>query len=42
MPMGIAPGDEVIVRAMTFIATASVVKRVGTKLVFIDCDPDSF
>jgi UDP-4-amino-4-deoxy-L-arabinose-oxoglutarate aminotransferase len=37
----IGPGDEVIVPAMTFIATANVVELVGAKPVFIDCDPDT-
>ena len=41
LAMGIGPGDEVIVPAMTFIATANVVELVGAKPVFIDCDPDT-
>jgi UDP-4-amino-4-deoxy-L-arabinose-oxoglutarate aminotransferase len=39
--MDIGPGDEVIVPAMTFIATANVVELVGAKPVFIDCDPET-
>jgi UDP-4-amino-4-deoxy-L-arabinose-oxoglutarate aminotransferase len=39
--MDIGPGDEVIVPAMTFIATANIVELVGAKPVFIDCDPDT-
>jgi len=39
--MDIGPGDEVIVPAMTFIATANVVELVGAKPVFVDCDPDT-
>jgi UDP-4-amino-4-deoxy-L-arabinose-oxoglutarate aminotransferase len=39
--MDIGPGDEVIVPAMTFIATANVIELVGAKPVFIDCDPDT-
>jgi dTDP-4-amino-4,6-dideoxygalactose transaminase len=39
LAMDIGPGDEVIVPAMTFIATANVVELVGAKPVFIDCDP---
>jgi UDP-4-amino-4-deoxy-L-arabinose-oxoglutarate aminotransferase len=41
LAMDIGPGDEVIVPAMTFIATANVVELVGAKPVFIDCDPDT-
>jgi len=41
LAMEIGPGDEVIVPAMTFIATANVVELVGAKPVFIDCDPDT-
>ena len=39
LALDIGPGDEVIVPAMTFIATANVVELVGAKPVFIDCDP---
>jgi UDP-4-amino-4-deoxy-L-arabinose-oxoglutarate aminotransferase len=41
LAMDIGPGDEVIVPAMTFIATANVVELVGAKPIFIDCDPDT-
>ena len=41
LAMDIGPGDEVIVPAMTFIATANVVELVGANPVFIDCDPDT-
>jgi len=35
----IGAGDEVIVPAMTFAATANVVLRVGAKPVFVDVEP---
>ena len=35
---GIGPGDEVIVPAMTFVATANVVLRLGAKPVLVDVD----
>jgi dTDP-4-amino-4,6-dideoxygalactose transaminase len=38
LALDIGPGDEVIVPAMTFIATANVVELVGAKPVFVDCD----
>jgi UDP-4-amino-4-deoxy-L-arabinose-oxoglutarate aminotransferase len=41
LALDIGPGDEVIVPAMTFVATANVVELVGAMPVFIDCDPDT-
>ena len=41
LALDIGPGDEVIVPAMTFIATANVVELVGAKPVFVDCDPNT-
>lgn len=40
--LGVGPGDEVIVPAYTYTATASVVAHVGAKIVMIDCAPNSF
>jgi dTDP-4-amino-4,6-dideoxygalactose transaminase len=37
---GIGPGDEVIVPAHTFVATASAVVNVGARAVLVDVGPD--
>jgi dTDP-4-amino-4,6-dideoxygalactose transaminase len=39
---GVGPGDEVIVPAYTYTASASVVVHVGATLVMVDCAKDSF
>ncbi len=39
--LGIGPGDEVIVPAYTYTATASVVQHVEAKLVMVDSQKDS-
>lgn len=38
--LGVGPGDEVIVPAHTFVATASAVANVGAKPVLVDVRPD--
>lgn len=38
---GIGPGDEVVVPALTFAATANVVVHCGARPVFADVDPSS-
>ena len=39
--LGIGPGDEVLVPAYTYTASASVVCHVGARPVLIDCQKDS-
>lgn len=39
LALGIEPGDEVIIPANTFIATAWGVSHTGAIPVFVDCDP---
>jgi len=38
---GIGPGDEVLVPAMTFVATVNVVLHCGAVPVFVDVDPET-
>lgn len=40
--LGIGEGDEVIVPAYTYTASASPIAHVGAKIVFVDSQPDSF
>lgn len=39
--IGVGPGDEVIVPAWTFTATAEVVRYLGAQPVIVDVDPDT-
>lgn len=41
LSLDIKPGDEVIVPAMSFIATSNIVSLLGATPVFIDVDPDT-
>jgi perosamine synthetase len=41
LALGIGPGDEVLVPAYTFPATANVVVLVGARPVLVDVDPDT-
>jgi dTDP-4-amino-4,6-dideoxygalactose transaminase len=38
---GVRPGDEVLVPALTFIASASAIVRVGAIPIFVDSDPET-
>ena len=40
--LGIGPGDEVIVPAYTYTASASVVNHVGAKIIMVDCEQGKF
>lgn len=42
MALDIGHGDEVILQANTFIATALAVSSVGAKVVLVDCEPGSY
>jgi dTDP-4-amino-4,6-dideoxygalactose transaminase len=37
--LDIGPGDEVIVPAMTFVASANAVEHIGARPVLVDCEP---
>lgn len=39
---GVGPGDEVIVPAYTYSATANIVIHVGAKPILVDCEKGSF
>jgi UDP-4-amino-4-deoxy-L-arabinose-oxoglutarate aminotransferase len=41
LALGVGPDDEVIVPAMTFIATANVAEILGARPVFVDVDPET-
>lgn len=40
--LGLGPGDEVIVPALTWVATANVVEHLGATVVFCDVDLETF
>jgi dTDP-4-amino-4,6-dideoxygalactose transaminase len=42
MALGLKPGDEVIVPAFTYVATAEVIGLLGLSPVMTDVDPDTF
>jgi dTDP-4-amino-4,6-dideoxygalactose transaminase len=37
--LNLGPGDEVLVPAMTFVASANAVEHIGARPVLVDCDP---
>ena len=39
--VGIGPGDEVVLPANTFVATAEAVARIGARPVLVDVDPQA-
>jgi dTDP-4-amino-4,6-dideoxygalactose transaminase len=42
LALGVGPGDEVIVPAYTFPATANVVELAGARAVLVDIEPETF
>lgn len=42
LALGVGPGDEVIVPAFTYFASASAVTQIGAKPVFADVEPTRF
>ncbi len=42
LALGVGPGDDVIVPAFSYPATANVVELAGAKPVFVDCEPGGF
>ena len=41
MALDLAPGDSVVVPAMTFLATANAARYVGAEVIFADVDPET-
>lgn len=41
LALGAGPGDEILVPALTYVATANAVRHVGAEPVFVDVDPET-
>ena len=42
LPLGLKPGDEVIVSDFSYIATSNAVHYVGATPIYVDADPDTW
>lgn len=42
LALGVGPGDDVLVPAFTWVATANAVRYTGARPVFVDVNPDDF
>jgi len=40
--LGLAPGDEVITTALSWISTSETITQAGARVVFVDIDPDYY
>jgi dTDP-4-amino-4,6-dideoxygalactose transaminase len=40
--LGVGEGDEVITAANSFIATSEAIRMTGARVVFVDCDPQTY
>ena len=40
--VGVAPGDEVITSAFSFVASATTIVMAGATPVYVDIEPDTF
>src|SRR5207253_1850193 len=40
--LDVGPGDEILIPAMTFIATAEPVVQLGARPIFVDIDPRTY